>query len=102
MASDLQDLHLADLHERAADAGISGYRLMRREELITALSGEGQAKGEPDPVDADDAEPEEAPKRRRRSRRRRKAEPDPDTDEMAVVEATILDDAAEEPVELDA
>ena len=42
MASDLEDLHLADLHERAADAGIDGYRLMRREELIEKLAGEAR------------------------------------------------------------
>src|ERR1044072_3533284 len=101
MATDLADLHLADLHERAADAGISGYRLMRREELIAALSGEGEAKAEPEATDPPEAEPEQEPKRRRRSRRRRKPEPEPDTDEMAVVEATVLDDEAEQPVELD-
>ena len=37
MAAELQDLHLADLHGRAAEAGIAGYRMLRRDELIEAL-----------------------------------------------------------------
>jgi transcription termination factor Rho len=36
-ARDLSDLHLADLHERAAEQGIEGYRKLRREELIAVL-----------------------------------------------------------------
>jgi transcription termination factor Rho len=45
-ASELSELHLAELHERAADAGIEGYRLLRREELIERLEG-GEAEAEP-------------------------------------------------------
>jgi transcription termination factor Rho len=37
--SELSELHLADLHARAAEAGIDGYRLLRREELIARLEG---------------------------------------------------------------
>ncbi len=108
MATELDDLHLADLHEQAAAAGISGYRLMRREELIAALGSDAppaaEEKAEPEP----DSEPEAEPKtRRRRSRRRRRTEPEaepesePKTDEMeVVVEATVLDPAAEKPVEV--
>ena len=48
MATDLKDLHLAELHERAAAAGIDGYRRLRRDELIERL---GEAGGD----DADDA-----------------------------------------------
>jgi transcription termination factor Rho len=44
---DLEQLHLADLHERAAEQGIEGYRRMRRDELIAAL--------EPDEIPADGA-----------------------------------------------
>jgi transcription termination factor Rho len=44
---DLAQLHLADLHERAAEAGIEGYRTLRREELIAAL--------EPDEIPAEGA-----------------------------------------------
>ncbi len=120
MASELDDLHLADLHERAAAAGITGYRLMRREELVAALSGEGETEKTEKKTETEEAEketeaeekteaeerPEPEPRtRRRRSRRRRRTEPEPepepDTDEMdVVVEATVLDDEAEEPVEL--
>jgi transcription termination factor Rho len=37
MANDLSQLHLADLHERAAEQGVEGYRKLRRDELIAAL-----------------------------------------------------------------
>jgi transcription termination factor Rho len=102
MATDLENFHLADLHERAAGAGISGYRLMRREELIAALADGGQPAAQGTPESELDREPEaelEPKRRRRRSRRRRQPEPEgeADTDEMAVVEATVLDDAAEAP-----
>lgn len=39
MSDDLSQLHLADLHARAAEQGIAGYRLLRREELIARLEG---------------------------------------------------------------
>jgi len=45
-ASELSELHIAELHERAAAAGIDGYRLLRREELIERLAG---GEGEPPP-----------------------------------------------------
>jgi transcription termination factor Rho len=35
--TDLAQLHLADLHKRAAEQGIEGYRKLSREELIAAL-----------------------------------------------------------------
>jgi transcription termination factor Rho len=59
MAADLKDLHLADLHSRAAEAGVPGYRMLTRDALIEAL------------------EPGEI-----------------------LVEATVLDDADDRPVEL--
>ena len=113
MAEELEELHLADLHERAAEAGISGYRLMRREELIAALSGAGDAAPEADGERDSEPEPEQKTRRRRRGRRRRKPEPDAESDsdtdtdpesdtyEMAVVEATVLDDTADEPAEVE-
>jgi transcription termination factor Rho len=64
MAADASRLHLADLHERAAEAGISGYRKLTRPELLDALGlepGEIAAEGtviEPAPeraVEEDDA-----------------------------------------------
>ena len=74
MATELGDLHLAELHERAADAGVSGYRKLPREKLIEAL-------GRKDSGIVDD---------------------EADTDELVVVDATLLDDARDEPVEVDA
>jgi transcription termination factor Rho len=50
MAEKLEELHLADLHKRAADLGIPGYRLLRREQLIAEVGGR-------------DREPPEAPER---------------------------------------
>jgi transcription termination factor Rho len=63
--SELEDLHLADLHALAASHGVEGYRRLRRRELIDRLA-------------------------------------EADTDELAVVEGTLITDAAEEPVELGA
>ena len=58
MASeDLSRAHIAELHERAAAAGISSYRTLRREELIERLDGDGSG-------DADGEKP-----RARRGRR---------------------------------
>jgi transcription termination factor Rho len=45
VATQLKDLHLADLHERAAAAGLAGYRKLGRDELIAAL-GEAPEPGE--------------------------------------------------------
>jgi len=45
--SDLAELHIAALHARAADRGIAGYRLLRREELIAALGRESGPAAEP-------------------------------------------------------
>src|SRR5690348_826879 len=108
MPSELRDMHLADLHERAAAAGIDGYRLMRRDELVAAIeSGNGRDPAE-DAASASSRESEPERPRRRRLRGRRggrrsqSAEPEstdePDTDEI-VVEATVLDDGGDEPSE---
>ncbi len=91
MATDLNDLHLADLYERAAAAGIDGYRLLRRDQLIERLSEEDEAWAEEESSEAEAGEGPAA------------AEPDTeaDTDEVEVeVEATVLDPEADEPVEL--
>lgn len=91
--SELNDLHLAELHAKAAEAGINGYRLLSREELIAEIEAGGQRKRSRWPrrkapsVDAEsetdelsivedgprstgsDAEETERPKPRRRGRR---------------------------------
>ena len=80
MPTDLKDLHLADLHERAAAAGIDGYRRLRREELIERLGDADDAQGDADEAQgADDAD---------------------DDDVEVEIEATVLDPEADEPVEL--
>jgi transcription termination factor Rho len=67
MAEKLKDLHIADLHARAAELGVPRYRMLRRDELvaeITELDGDAAA------------EPEEAPKPKERPARRREAKPE--------------------------
>jgi transcription termination factor Rho len=112
MPSELRDMHLADLHERAAAAGIDGYRRMRRDELVDAITGaDGPAgpAGAEQPAPETSSEPEERPRRRRlrgRRGRRRSAEPaeptsaDDEDAEEVVVEATVLDDSDDGAVEL--
>ena len=81
MAAELTDLHLADLHQRAAAAEISGYRKLSRAELVEVLESVPEAAA----ADEADARADEA-----------------DTDEIdaVAVEATVLDDTSAEPVEL--
>jgi transcription termination factor Rho len=46
VARKLSDMHLADLHRRAAEAGVEGYRKLRRPELVAALEpGETEVTG---------------------------------------------------------
>ena len=40
----LAELHLADLHEKAAEAGVNGYRMLSREELIAEIQAGGKHK----------------------------------------------------------
>ena len=44
MASDPSKEHIADLHARAAQLGIEGYRKLRRDELVRAISERGGAE----------------------------------------------------------
>jgi hypothetical protein len=44
--TELESKHLAELHSLAADAGVSGYRMLRREELVEKLS-DGDGNGKP-------------------------------------------------------
>ena len=43
-SEDLSKLHLADLHARAAEAGVNGYRLLGRDELIAEIEAGGKRK----------------------------------------------------------
>ena len=47
----LEDLHLADLHERARELGVPRYRMLTRDELVEAI-GEGGGEPEPAPEEA--------------------------------------------------
>jgi hypothetical protein len=44
--TELESKHLAELHSLAADAGVPGYRMLRREELIEKLGDGEPAKSE--------------------------------------------------------
>ena len=43
--AELESKHIAELHALAAEAGVPGYRMLRREELIEKLAGGREAKG---------------------------------------------------------
>ena len=43
-ADNLTDLHIADLHALAAEAGVNGYRMLNREELIAEIEAGGSRK----------------------------------------------------------
>lgn len=120
MASELDDLHLADLHERANAASVSGYRLLRREELIKRLGNAPtpspeSRRAEPEPRVESKSKPRLLRRRGRRAEHDDLAEPggdaaqtapvvedddEADTDELVVVAATMLDDSDSQPVAL--
>jgi transcription termination factor Rho len=69
MASeDLSKAHIAEIHERAAAAGIPGYRRLRREELIERLGG-----GKGDGADQDESGEKSRATRGRRGGRSRQS-----------------------------
>jgi hypothetical protein len=92
MAS-LGDLHLAELHERAAELGVPGYRMLRRDELVDEISRreggrapdepeqegefEPEAAAEPEPAAEPEAEPEPG------AEAEAEAEVEPEPDEVA-------------------
>ena len=43
-AEDLTQLHIADLHAKAAEAGVNGYRMLGRDELIAEIQAGGKKK----------------------------------------------------------
>ena len=55
----LSDLHLADLHARAAELGVPRFRMLRREELVREI--EERSGGEPAGEGADASEAETPP-----------------------------------------
>lgn len=70
--AELESKHIAELHVLAAEAGISGYRMLRREELIEKLSGGGGGGGRAKPSERKPREGGERPARRRRERGERR------------------------------
>lgn len=68
--AELESKHIAELHTLAAEAGVSGYRMLRREELIEKLvDGKPAKKAESQPRQPRESrEPRERPPRRRRER----------------------------------
>ena len=92
----LSDIHLAELHQRARAAGVPGFRMLTREQLIEALEdgGEPAEAVEAEPAAAQEEEAEErAPGRRRRRRRGRR--PDDTEAEPAARERTEREPAPE-------
>ena len=67
MAERLKELHLADLHARAAELAVPRYRMLRRDELVAEITERGGDAG---------AEPEEAPEPKEPPERRREAKPE--------------------------
>ncbi len=67
MAEKLQELHLAELHARAAELGVPRFRLLRREDLVREIEARGGGDGadgeSPAPVDVAEPRPPEAPPR---------------------------------------
>ncbi|MDX6587456.1 MAG: transcription termination factor Rho [Solirubrobacterales bacterium] len=77
---DLTQLHLADLHAKAAEVGVNGYRMLGRDELIAEIQAGGKKK-----------------RSRWPRRKASKVDPETKTDELKVLddkpEASAGDDA---------
>ena len=85
-ASELENLHLADLHALASEHGVSDFRKLRRRQLIVALQ-----EVDTDELEVLDSAPAKAAD----------DAPEDDGDEI-VIEGTVLPADDEEPVELGA
>jgi hypothetical protein len=76
--AELESKHIAELHTLAAEAGVSGYRMMRREELIEKLADGGGKPEKRSERPARERTPRErrerAPRGREREARKRPAE----------------------------
>jgi transcription termination factor Rho len=75
--AELESKHLAELHVLAAEAGIEGYRMLPRAELIERLSGGGRAPkpGGETRREGGGRRPRERGRRPREPRRERREEP---------------------------
>lgn len=91
--TELESKHLAELHSLAADAGVPGYRMLRREELIEKLGDGKPAKSEKPRGERQRREraPRDRPPRQRRERsagRERPAREEPAAGSPAAEAAT--------------
>ncbi len=74
VAEKLADLHLADLHARAAELGVPRFRLLRREDLAREIEARGGGEGaggeaQREPAAVDEPAPTEAGRPTGRGRR---------------------------------
>lgn len=85
--TELESKHLADLHALAADAGVPGYRMLRREELIEKLSDGKSPAGGREPRGEGRPKRDRPPRRRERSGGERPARERPPRERPAKQEA---------------
>lgn len=100
--TELESKHLAELHSLAADAGVPGYRMLRREELIEKLSDGKPATSEKPRGERPPREraPRDRPPRQRRERsggRERPAKKEPAADSPKVEPAAEPQTPSEPP-----
>src|SRR4051794_7044789 len=89
MAEKLAEMHLADLHARAAELGVPRYRLLRRDDLVAAVSERGGDADvtEPEADDREACEREAKPERQAKPERERLEEAETE-DVVGVLEVT--------------
>src|SRR5262245_32874161 len=71
--AELESKHIAELHALAAEAGVPGYRMLRRDELVGKLADGKPAKGER-PERRERPQRQERPPRQERPQQRRRRE----------------------------
>jgi transcription termination factor Rho len=82
MAGSLADMHLADLHARAAELGVPRFRLLRREDLVREIEARGGAGSGDEPIEGHEPPSDEAEGPRGRER----LEPDETEDVTGLLE----------------
>jgi transcription termination factor Rho len=83
----LTDEHLAELHRRARELGVPGYRMLPRDELIEAISGLSEGDGQPETEAGPEVKPEPKPRRKRDAKPRDEAKPEAEPEADAEPEA---------------
>ena len=77
----LRDEHLADLHQRARELGVPGYRMLSRDDLVAAIEERGEGVESADRDEAVDAGLERPRREPRRRRGRDREEPEEEAEE---------------------